>query len=223
MNAGKVLQDGREALLLGEPLVAIPLFASVAENTHVQQPLRNWGAMQLGIAQLLAGRNKDAAETFSKLQKAGLYSDDRKDLPLAGFFVEMGRLLSAPRKVNFPSFATDNYDAMGLFAAGLHNWANGDPRGAAKLLERFATAKPPNPPYKWISVYQPLAANLAADAQAFYPLQKAALEAKTPEQIESAQRRLRYAPEFASGGILTTQVATLREKLDEMKDAKQNE
>jgi len=216
INAAQVIQEGREFILSGHPDEAIPLLVKVSDNSEVEQPLRNWATMQLGVAQLLAGLPRESAETFRTLQQRGPFSEASDQLPLAGFFVEMGRLLANPRVVSFPRFGTENYDALGLFAAGLHNWANGEPRRGAGLLQEFAAAPPPAEPYRWISVYQPLAGKLAADAEAFQPLQRRALNARTPAQIESARRFLRNAPAFDSGNTLAIQIDNLQKHLDSL-------
>lgn len=214
------LNSARELLLAGDPAAAIPLFESIVKNPRTPQPQKNWAVMQLGAAQLLAGQEKDAALTFNTLPQSGLYSDEASQRNLAGFFVEVGRMLSAAKVRNFPAFATNNYDAMGLFLSGLHNWANGDPVKGAAQLQKFVDAEPPEAPYEWIGDFRPLATNLIADAPAFAPLQRAALTA-TPESLETARRFLRNPPTFQTQGVLAVQIQNLEKRLDTLEAAPQ--
>lgn len=148
---------GRRKLAEGNFTSAAADFDLVATNT-TSQPLRSWALANQGLALLMDGDNVASRDVFDGLQRAGLYSTDSRNLRLANFFVELGRLMASDAPIlsgTIRIYQTDNYDAFAMLAYGMKNWDLGDIMNGGEMLEAFS-ATTPEPPFEWIADYKPL-------------------------------------------------------------------
>ncbi len=183
-----VYEEGLEALTKGKADEAITLFDEFASAANAPQPLRNWALFQKGLALNLNGQASDAREVYAGLQTKGLYSEESGEIKLASFFVETGRLMKSPGAIPGSikvAYGTQDFEAMGLLAFALKNWAMADFANAGPLLEKFCTGKPDNA-YLWIEKYKTLAENYLADYKLYDEAATQIANAKTPTQKAAA-------------------------------------
>lgn len=208
-----LIEDGAALLAEGRFAEAESLFASISGDDRVQRPLRDWAAMNLGLALMLDDQIEAGRGVFQNVREGGLFSFDREDSKLANFFVEAARLMASPNPI--PSgrirlYSKDNQDVFGILLFGLKNWSLGEPMSGGVMLEEFIRAQPEEP-YAWLQVYHPLARRYIADYRIYRPLAEAAERAEeSPEEAAKLLERVREA----KGRIQTG--PPLEEKLDEL-------
>ena len=156
----------RDAMLNGDFGKARQLFEELGDAPATRQPTRNWARFNAGLSALLMGDTGGARKIFAAIAAGGLYSTRAEDADLAHFFESTAQRLSAPEPVD-PAHMADcppnSVRAMGLLAAGLKNWHEGEVAGAEKFLRAFDAAAPP-PGAAWVISYQPLIREHLLDA-----------------------------------------------------------
>jgi len=188
-------EEGRRLLVSGDTVGALARLESAQRSGPLPQPLRNWVTAHRGLAMLLAGDQRAAQAAFKSLADAGPYSKDPSELPLAQFFVDLGKLVADDKgvlKAAAKIYDKGNFEAFALLALGLKNWNLGSFEDGAALLEEYVAAEP-KPPYDWIANYKPAARRFLQDYRLYRGVREAVDAAKDPRGVQFAQARVRDA------------------------------
>lgn len=191
-------------------------FESLATMPGLPQPQLNWTLLNQGLASILMGDSEAAGPVFEKIQKAGLYSTDSSDLPLANLFVDIARFLAKRDRPVGPTsarlFSGSGPEGFALLSFGMHDWELGDVAGATTILQRFVRAKP-DPDHPWIALYQPLAKRYVDDGTLLK-----SLSAKADKAVTTADARALLGEIDAARSKLTTG-SRANEELDKIREA----
>lgn len=183
----------REAMLAGKFSEGQAIFAEVGANPATRQPTRNWASFNSGLCLLFIGNHDGARGSFDAIAQTGRYSSDAADAGLAGFFVNASRWLAAPGIVppeKMADCATDDARAIGLLAAGLKNWNEGEAAAAAPFLKAFYDSAPP----AWVESSKRLIEAHLHDATVVAALPAADVTKLSAEEADAA---LKTAGEFS--------------------------
>jgi hypothetical protein len=191
-------------------------FNRLASTPGVKQPMKNWAMMNEGLASLMTGDREKAAEIFSKIEKAGLFSMEEKNLPAANFFVAAGKELSKPDAVLPPSivnlYSNQNLEAFGLLAFAMHDWENGKVSEGGQILRSFMRCRVAEP-NKWIESLKPMAKVYADDFSILQPLEIALPKVANPAAAQALLVKVREARGKMQSGSRVT------DRLDEIEAA----
>ena len=202
-----IFDEAVQAFAKGQPDDAITLFDQVI-NAKAPQPRLNWALFQKAVALNLIGQAEDARQIYGGMQSKGLYSEDGSEIRLASFFVECGRLLKD--KLVIPgtttlAYGNKNYEAMGLFAFGMKDWALGNFAEAGPLLQKFSDGKLDDG-FAWIEVYKPLVEKYVSDFKLYDSVATQINSAKLPTEKAAALKALHDASEkLSTSGTLPAQ------------------
>ncbi|MGC1479037.1 MAG: protein kinase [Chthoniobacterales bacterium] len=189
--------EGREEFLAGRYADARESYAYAAAQARDLQPSYNWATALEGLSALMAGDEDEANQLFEAMHRRGLFSLKGTDQGLANFFVELGRLMAAPRAVGPGSaaqYSKKNFESFGLFAFGLKNWEMGKVLDAAPWLKAFELSNP-EAPNQWIAAFKPVVAPYLADYALYEKLQSEGAGISGPAvagfatRVESAKRK----------------------------------
>lgn len=213
----ETMQEARKLVLQGQLQQATDKLAVIVAFPKAPEPEKRWAILEQAMYFQLAGNVTESAKLFKKLEKDGLYSEAKANLPLGNFFTEMGRFLSQKRPIfnsTLHNSKTDNFEAMGFLLFGINNWVNGNVKTGVEALESFLKTNPMNTD-AWIAEYKPIAQQLIAHAPAFAPLQKVVQDAKTPqEKVQALEKIKAYRSSLQKGDILMSQLDELVSKLE---------
>ncbi|MGK0186944.1 MAG: serine/threonine protein kinase [Verrucomicrobiales bacterium] len=158
---------GRQFLVRGELEKAAKDFEMVAGNANAQQPTINWALFNLGLIHLLRFDQESAVMVFQEIVSRGVYSNDREDLELVSFFLDVAKLVQSRDPVSSDqkrAFNKKGYHSVGLLALGLRRWGMGDLETGSGLLQEFRTAAAMIENPDWIATYVQLTDGFLADA-----------------------------------------------------------
>lgn len=219
-GARLAMEKARQLVLGGNLRSGIQVLEPLVESDEVPEPEKSWAALQLGMFLFLQGEEKEGSAVFGRLYEAGLFSDEEKQLGLANFFVEMGRLLSQGRPLmnaSLQDFDKDGFGAMAYLLFGVNDWVYGDTASAAESFAEFQKATPVRA-YGWIAEYHPMAEELQAGEPVFASLLEAAALAQTTLTIDRGLEMIGEAKrKFATTSILRRQLEVLASKLEAKK------
>jgi serine/threonine protein kinase len=119
---------------------AAKAFKELESEPNLPVPAEQWILLHEGLAQLLAGDNRAAEQTFSALKKRGNFSQHPDDSALALFFVNLATLLESHTPIlpsQTRSFEYRDHRSFGLLLCGLKNWNLGQYENAAKIFLSF--------------------------------------------------------------------------------------
>ncbi len=166
-EAARQLLAGRTAMVRGRLGEARQTFEKLEGNASFKQPVKAWNTFNLGLTDLLIGEEKRARAAFTKLGDQKGF-DDKALKPYSKFFGNMGDLLADPLPTVRSEITSnkDNFQSIGLLAAGLKNWQMGHFAEADKFFQDFAQIETPvSDP--WIGELKSVLGNYRADYQAY--------------------------------------------------------
>ena len=171
-------------------------FERLAATPGIKPPLKTWVKMNEGLANIMLGNHEEAANIFAAIDKAGLFSTETRDLPMANFFVNAGKDLSKPDVVIPGSvtnlYSNQNFEAFGLLCFGLHDWEIGKVNDGGNLLRAFMRCRVAEPD-KWIENYKNLVKPYADDAALLQPIEIALPRARDAATAQPLLERVREA------------------------------
>ena len=142
-NAAQFL-EGRELFVKGEFKKAEAIFAELSGATSLSPSTQMWSQFFGGTLQLLLGNEQDSREMFSAISSIDPAGEEGvEDL------VTFLQKTSEPLASNLPLidstvvFEADSIESVGIFAAGIKNWQQGDFKSGMKLLDQFAASQTP--------------------------------------------------------------------------------
>jgi fructosamine-3-kinase len=195
--------QGIQQMLDGQFDEARGEFERLAESPGIKNPLKTWVKMNEGFANIMLGNLEQAAGIFAAIDKAGLFSTETRDLPLANFFVNAGKDLSKPDAVIPGSvtnlYSNQNFEAFGLLCFGMHDWELGKVSDGGNLLRAFMRCRVAEP-NKWIERYKPLVKPYAEDAALVYPIELALPRAKDAATAQPLLAKVREARDKVQTG-----------------------
>jgi Serine/threonine protein kinase len=169
-------------------------FSRLAGAPGIKEPLKSWVLMSEGLANIMLGNGGEAAKIFSAIDKAGLYSTDPEDLPLANLFVNAAKELSKADMVIPGSvtnlYTTQNFEAFGLLCFGMHDWELGSLKDATQLLRAFMRCRVAEP-YKWIERYKEMVKPYAEDLMLLQSIETSLPKAKEAAAAQALLDKVR--------------------------------
>lgn len=198
LREGVKLMNNRQFTEAGEE------FKRLAESSGVPQPLQNWALMNQGLALLAADDADGAAAVFDSISKAGLYSKESGDAPLASFFTEAAKTLANP-KSNIASeidrvYSNQGYEAFGLLSFAMHDWMLGQFDDGGPLFRTFSRSGGFASRTEWIADYKKLAEPYVKDYTTLAALQTALDKVKTPDDAQKLMAKVKDAESSVSTG-----------------------
>ena len=190
-NVSAKFLAARESLYAEDFVKARQQFGALAADAGTPQPTANWARYNAGLAALLTGDLEAAGKTFEEIRAAGPFSTAPADQELSGFFPKHAGVLASGQAVPAAHAAecpADSTRAIGLLAAGLHNWHIGDLSGAVTFLRAFSSSTPPRSA-AWVDRYKKLAQPYLDDVKIIDSLPSLPLTASTPEAAAAQLER----------------------------------
>ncbi len=187
--------EARRELIAGKYDSARTTFTRLAGEAQNRQPLLNWIRLHRGLANLLRGYTTQARQAFEELEKAGPFSTNPDDKPLADFFVQTAHTMNAPEAVSarsLPAPKPQAPDAFGLFLFAAKDWQQSDFANASALFDQFAATQSTGA-FAWVNDYKPLAEKFRADYRVYADWKSQAQKFTGREQITAALTALRSA------------------------------
>ncbi len=148
-NAAQFLK-GRELFVKGDFKKAEAIFTELSGVTSLSPSTQMWSQFFGGTLQLLLGNEQDSREMFSAISVINPEGEEGVEDVVA--FLQKA---SEPLASNLPlidstvPFEADSIDSVGILAAGIKNWQQGDFESGIKLLDQFAASQPPAD-FAWI-------------------------------------------------------------------------
>ena len=202
-EAARKMLDGRNAMVGGSFREARQIFTDLEGNESFTQPIRGWNMFNRGLVDLLSGKEKTARDSFAKLAKQSGFDSPEVE-PYGEFFSQAGKLLSDPLPVLRSEFNPDEetFETVGLLAAGLKNWHQGQFAEANRFLSDFAGVEAPKSD-SWIGQLKPQAQKYLNDFKTVEKLPNPSLR-MSKEELEKVKARLRTASQsLQTRGALT--------------------
>jgi hypothetical protein len=191
-------------------------FERLAASPGIKEPLKSWVRMNEGLANTMLGNHEKAAEIFSSINKAGLFSNDQRENALANFLVNAGKDLARPDVVIPGSvtnlYSNQNFEAFGLLCFGMHDWEIGKVNDGGTLLRAFMRCRVAEPE-KWIESYKPLVKPYAEDAALLQPIEAVLPKVKDAATAQPLLVKVREARAKVQTGTQMT------ERLDQIEKA----
>lgn len=198
-------------------------FNRLRTSPGIKQPLKSWAMMNEGLASIMTGDREKAAEIFSSIEKAGLYSMEGDANLLANFFVAASKELAKPDSVIPGSivnlYSNQNFEAFGLLCFGMHDWENGKLSEGGLILRTFARSRVPEPD-KWIESLKPMAKVYVDDFNLLQPIETALPKVANPATAKALLEKVRAAREKAQSGSRMTDRLDVIEAILAAKGAK---
>ncbi len=189
------IATGREQFIAGDYARAQETYAFAVEQAAGRQPSENWAVALHGLSALMAGDTRTSKEVFARLESGGLFSAKSGDQKLANFFVELGRLMAAPRSIlpgTANNYSSKTFESFALFAFGLKDWESGEPGDAAPFLIAFK-ASDPAPPNGWIAAFKPVVEPYLADYALYEALKKEAAKVSGATALAGFETKVKQA------------------------------
>ena len=142
-NATQFLK-GRELLVRGEFNDALNIFSDLSGASSLSPSTQMWSHFFAGTLQLFLGEEVDSRATFGNITKIDPGMEEGVG-DVVAFLYRASELLASdlPLMERTISFESDIIDSVGLLAAGVKNWQQGDFESGVALLEEFASSQPP--------------------------------------------------------------------------------
>ena len=179
----QLYRTARKALIAREK-DASKTFQQLEERPNTPQPLKNWVTLMSGIASYMENKTGPARSAFGRIQSAGMFSIQSEDRKLAGFFLDVARVMSGEKPVNPTSgqqFMTTDYGPLAIYAFALKDWSINQFDDAASLFQAFLSTTPKGD-WKWIEEFQPVAKLYLADYDAYMALSTKIAASSTPDE-----------------------------------------
>ena len=134
------LSLGYEALAAGEWSKAREHFHSAARSAEPGSESEQWAKVNLAASLALEGRRDQAREQWALLDRGGLFSERKEDLPRANLFLDAASLglRNPPIKLeDLSRYPQSGVGALIYFFAGVVDQTSGDRENAAEIFAKF--------------------------------------------------------------------------------------
>lgn len=219
-QAQRADQEARNAFLAGNFSQAATMWEQIVKNPDAPQPLKNWAALQRGLALLVLLRVDDFYKANRELRATPLFTEDPDQLKFAGFFREIATLLEnrrpRPRAGDFPSFALEGYESFAVLLIGTYLTTSNSVQDGGKMLREFADNADPDKPNAWIAAYKPFAQALADVAESYGVLAVKVVEARGPQSAKEALAAITASEEIKKPGLHGALFRALEQKAKEI-------
>ena len=131
---------GHDALAAGEWAKAREFFENALRSAQPGSEAEQWAKVNLAASLALEGRRDQARERWALLDRGGLYSDSKEDLPRANLFLDAASLSlrGVPIKVgDLSRYPQSGVGALVYFFAGVADYTSGNRDNAAALFAKF--------------------------------------------------------------------------------------
>ena len=203
--------SGVSTLAGGDYEGAKSAFQHLSSKANLPQPQKNWALLNAALAALLAGDRESAMLDLNTVKNAGLYSEDKKDIKLANFFVEASRITAQGKPLSAATGSSFNNreEVFALLLFAVWDWEGKSSFApAAELFGAFLAA---NPSDEWIRQYRPLAEKYVHDWKILEPIESALGSTNSPDAASALSARV----DAARSGIRTG--STIAGRLDVIK------
>ncbi|MBN8708164.1 MAG: serine/threonine protein kinase [Verrucomicrobia bacterium] len=198
LREGVKLMNNRQFTEAGEE------FQRLAEASGIPQPLKNWALMNQGLALMAGDEAEAAAAVFNKIAKAGPFSSESEQAPLASFFVEAARTLASPKSTIASEidrvYSNQNYEAFGLLCFAMHDWVLGQFDDGGPLFRTFSRSTGVAPRYDWITDYKKLAEPYVKDYALLSSIQTSLEKVKTASDAQKLLSQVKDAQSSITTG-----------------------
>ncbi len=219
-------QESRQQLLKESFASAQDGFSELTRRAGLTRPQGDWARFHLILTSLLNQDLENAQAVADTEAKAGLFSREESDRPLANSLDAMAKAFGKPSQAVPAStanlFKPDGAEAFAPLLFGLKNLELGVTDDALRLLQAFLEAKPTGA-YRWIADYRPLAEKRVQDLRTLAALRERLKGADTAQkqaallaEFERAKGQLQTSDGKmvelfnASAGVLRSQLETTR-------------
>lgn len=188
-RADDMVVKARERMIQGEAGPAFVSLASLAGNTSLGQPVKNWTLCYKGIAAYLIGMPSEARESFKLLAREPVFSTRPDDQKLANFFPEIAGLMTRDGAVHesiLRNFSKTDVEALAPFALGLKEWDGNRFEDAVTFFKAFLETAPEGA-WAWVAGYKPLAQEYISQWESVAPIleeQKAAVSVDARRELQ---------------------------------------
>ena len=214
-DAQSLLMSGISTLVGGDYEKAGDSFQHLASKGDLPQPQKNWALLNAALAELLSGDQDAALANLNAVQKAGLYSEEAKDIKLANFFVEASRVTAQGNVIpgSIRSTFDEREDVFALLLFAVWDWEGKSSfASAAELLTAFLKASPSE---DWIRQYRPLAEHLLREWKGLEPLESGLAAAKSPEEASALLVRVRtFQGGVRPGSAISGRLDVMKKRLE---------
>lgn len=213
-----LFKDARTILLNGDARHAEDRFRELSERLDVSPGMQHWLVLHEGLAQLLAGREIEARDTFGRLADREVAGRDASERKQSQWFIDVAKVLESHEAVP-ASVAKDydktNYECIALLLFALKDWHLGEFHESSLLLRQFQSATP-TAPVQWMADYKNLMAPYLADAAVYRSVADALkTEPGDPAAMREASTAIRAARErLKLGGRLRDFLGEAADKID---------
>ena len=142
-NAAQFL-EGRGLFVKGEFKKAEAIFTELSGATSLSPSTQMWSQFFGGTLQLLLGNEQDSREMFSAISSIDPAGEEGVE-DLVAFLQKASEPLASnlPLIESTVEFEANSIESVGIFAAGIKNWQQGDFKSGMKLLDQFAASQTP--------------------------------------------------------------------------------
>jgi hypothetical protein len=188
-------RDARALVLAGKTSEGAAALEKLETEKEVPQPIRNWVTVYRGVAELLAGREREARAVFASLEKRATDSTEQPENKLTRFFSELARKAGGDSPIpasDAKDYDKTNHESIALLVFALKDWIVGAFDEAGPLFRQFFSATP-QPPKAWlgdadeIAALKKIAGDYVADFNAWREAQEAAKAASTSDERRAAR------------------------------------
>lgn len=182
---------GRTAMVAGKLGEARSIFSDLEGNKNFSQPTNAWNTFNQGLVELLIGNEKAARPAFEALKSQTGFTEGQQNYE--DFFDRIGAILSSPLPVLRADVrvSSDTFESVGLFAAGLKNWEQGQYEEANVFFKDFLRVESPSTD-EWIEDLKPAVQKYQADLALLEGLPNPSQTMKK-KVLESARDKLQAA------------------------------
>ena len=214
-SADSRFEGAHKELVNGEFDKAAKSLRALYDEKRLPEPKSSWAAVQLGIAEYLAGKPGKARATFKALPERLSPTEIGLDGKLVAFLKELGGIGSEKGKTKtsgIEKFDKSSYEAIAYFVAGARQWEDGAYSDAVALFRQFQQATP-TAESSWISDFRPLATHLLDEHAAYREVAGAIEKADTaPAEAEAALKRISHTKTKIRSSGLLKKLAALEEQ-----------
>ncbi len=193
VTGGDLAAQARQKLASGDATGAAEVFRKILTQPAVSEAHTNWLHMQLGLAELIAGRRADADAAFTKVRDTVTLGTSLAEQRLATFFKETAALMIGESPIapaSLKEVNSSSYEMFGLLLFGVKNWELGKFEDATVIFRDFRNVSSEGPS-AWIASLKPLGSRYIDNFTSFQMAMEHLKLAKTVEQKAAAADELR--------------------------------
>jgi serine/threonine protein kinase len=217
-------QGARKLLLDGKPEDAAAVFKTIASDRKIPSPLAEWSIIQLGLAELVAGREVESRKAFYSILNRKMDDASLKENNLGETLRELSQLASkdtpAPAAA-VQRFADAKGGAIAYLILGLKNWRAGEYDSAGEMLSRFGTSDFTG--FEWMADYRKLSEEQIAEYRDYRQLAAMAEMAKDKKGEDDALKALEKAREAFHTKQLAEKLEVIAKDLQSKAEARGRE